>query len=278
MERRQERKIWEHNYVVPLLIATAVLAVLLILLIVLPGKDEPLPMFSEETGTTTDTESLPEETKPTVPAVSFRADLSAYEDAMNPKNCEEYLILVNKTHPVDENMRPDDLVSVLDARKSIELRADVERALEAMFLEMRAEGFRGIYVTSAYRSYSYQTSLFSYYMSVEKNADRSLSDEEAREKVLRYSAAPGTSEHQTGLCVDLMIDPMRELDESFADYPVYAWLCENAWKFGFILRFPADKVEITGYDYEPWHYRFVGREAAYEIYSRKLCLEEYLAK
>ena len=68
------------------------------------------------------------------------------------------------------------------------------------------------------------------------------------------------------------------LDESFANYAVFAWLRENAWKFGFILRFPSDKVEITGYDYEPWHYRFVGRYDAYMIQKDNLCLEEYVAQ
>ena len=75
-----------------------------------------------------------------------------------------------------------------------------------------------------------------------------------------------------------MTNGMSDLDESFADYPVYDWLQENAWKFGFILRFPADKTDVTGYDYEPWHYRFVGRADAYVIHSRGLCLEEYVAQ
>jgi len=69
---------------------------------------------------------------------------------------------------------------------------------------------------------------------------------------------------------------MTDLDESFATYPVYKWLRENAHKFGFILRFPEDKVDITGYSYEPWHYRFVGQRAAAEIYLSGECLEEYL--
>ena len=145
-----------------------------------------------------------------------------------------------------------------------------------MMREMRAAGFTDVYVTSAYRDYSYQVSLFNTYINREMAADRTLTESQAREKVLTYSAAPGTSEHQSGLCVDFITSTMADLDESFATYPVYKWLRENAHKFGFILRFPEDKVSITGYSYEPWHYRFVGQAAAAEIYLSGECLEEYL--
>ena len=149
-------------------------------------------------------------------------------------------------------------------------------ALTAMMREMRAAGYTDVYVTSAYRDYSYQVSLFNTYINKEMAADRTLTEAQAREKVLMYSAAPGTSEHQSGLCVDFITSEMTDLDESFATYPVYTWLRENAHKFGFILRYPEDKVDVTGYSYEPWHYRFVGQRAAAEIYLSGECLEEYL--
>ena len=141
---------------------------------------------------------------------------------------------------------------------------------------MRTEGITDVFVTSAYRSYSYQTSLFNTY--IEQEMASGLSYDKARERVLTYSAYPGTSEHHTGLCVDLMTRSMSELDESFASYEVYPWLLENAWKFGFILRYPEEKTEITGYTFEPWHYRFVGRDHAYKMKQNNLCLEEYLAE
>jgi D-alanyl-D-alanine carboxypeptidase len=192
---------------------------------------------------------------------------------------QKYLLLINKQNKVDESFAPSPLKKVKDTHKDIELELTVARALEAMFIEMRAAGVgEGVFVTSAYRSYTYQNWLFGYYIEEEKSKDRTLTDAEARDRVLHYSAAPGTSEHQSGLSVDLMTNGMRELDESFADEPVYDWLLENAWKFGFILRFPKDKTDITGYDYEPWHYRFVGRENAYQIWSQNLCLEEFLAQ
>ena len=211
-----------------------------------------------------------------MPTVTFKSDLSAYEDDMNPKNADAYLLLVNKQTPLSASYKPSSQIAVKDARREITLETTAARALEAMFIEMRAQGFTDVFVTSAYRSYDYQSWLFNNYISEEKQKNPSLSDAAARELVLRYSAAPGTSEHQSGLCADLMTNNMRELDESFADYPVYDWLCDNAWKFGFILRYPSDKTDITGYDYEPWHYRFVGREHAYAIHTRGICLEEYL--
>ena len=84
-------------------------------------------------------------------------------------------------------------------------------------------------------------------------------------------AEPGTSEHELGLAIDINAD----LDRSTSD-EVYGWLAQNAWKYGFVLRYPADKTDITGIDYEPWHYRYVGQEAAKEMHKKGLCLEEYL--
>ena len=109
------------------------------------------------------------------------------------------------------------------------------------------------------------------------NPGTEMSLEDARKVVLSYSAAPGTSEHQTGLCLDFTTTKMQgNLTEKFEEEPAFAWLSQNAYKFGFILRYPQSKVAITGYSYEPWHYRFVGREAATDIYYSGLSLEEYL--
>ena len=95
--------------------------------------------------------------------------------------------------------------------------------------------------------------------------------------VLSDTAAPGTSEHQTGLCCDMHSSPSAGVARTaFPSNPAYKWLTENAWKYGFILRYPEDKVDITGYTYESWHYRFVGRYHAAKIHAMGLCLEEYL--
>ena len=89
-------------------------------------------------------------------------------------------------------------------------------------------------------------------------------------------AIPGTSEHQLGLAVDLVDANYGYLNEYQAETPTQQWLMENSWQFGFILRYPVDKSEITGIIYEPWHYRYVGKENAKDIYESGLCLEEWL--
>lgn len=266
-----KKKIYEYNFKLPLILALVALAVLLAIYFGMGGK----PPVDDETTPEPAETTEPKQEEP-MPSISFKSDLSAFEDAMTVTD-EKYLLLINKQNKVDDSFVPSPLVKVKDAKKDIELESTAARALEAMFIEMRAQGYTDVFVTSAYRSYSYQTWLFNYYIEEEKKDDPRLTDPEAREKVLHYSAAPGTSEHQSGLAVDLITSGMgNELDESFATYPVFDWLKENAWKFGFILRFPSDKTDITGYDYEPWHYRFVGRENAYKIWQNGFCLEEFL--
>ena len=132
-----------------------------------------------------------------------------------------------------------------------------------------------LFVTSSYRSYEYQEMLYNRYVS--DNISAGMSQAEAEAEASKTSARPGESEHQTGLCFDFIVASMGgSLDERFENTPAFEWLSKNAHHFGFILRYPEDKVAITGYDYEPWHYRFVGRTAAMEIYHDGLSLEEYL--
>ncbi len=249
----------------PLLICAALALIMGAVVLALYTGEDPLPPQTQDTTDKTDPAALPE--------MNFLTDLSDFEPAMSTED-SRFLILINKENRVSLASKPEQLVKVKDAKKVIELDATAQAALEAMFIEMRAAGFSDVFVTSAYRSYDYQSYLFNFY--IEEEMAKGLSFEAARDKVLTYSAEPGTSEHQSGLAVDLMTSGMSELDETFADHPVYDWLTENAWKFGFVLRFPEDKTEITGYSYEPWHYRFVGRRHAYEIHKNRLCLEEYI--
>ena len=210
------------------------------------------------------------------PQFEYSIDVSAYLDNIDPENTEEYLVLANKTSPLGEDYAPDDLIQIeCRTNKTIYLRRDAANALYAMMLDMTANGITDVFVTSAYRSYSYQVGLFEKYVNDHMKKD-GLTREEAEAAALEYSARPGTSEHQTGLCIDFMTDDMHDLDESFEDTAAFRWLSENAHKYGFILRYEEDKVDTTGYKYEPWHYRFVGRTAATEIYNSNLCLEEYL--
>ena len=210
--------------------------------------------------------------------VEFTTDLSAYEQYMNPENADEYLVLVNNTNTVDASYIPGDLVYVVntrqDGRETQLMRECAEKALEALYIEMNAAGFTDVSVTRGYRAYTTQEYLHNTYISNEMAADPSLTWDQAKAIVLTYSADPGTSEHQTGLCIDMHNLPSA--DRSFANEAAYTWLSDNAWKFGFILRFPENKTEITGISFEPWHWRFVGREHAKAIHDGGLCLEEYV--
>ena len=223
----------------------------------------------------------------------YKTDISDIEKILETKDAK-YRILVNKDCAVDSSFDPGKIVEVGSAYtnggKKVEREENVKIAVEAMINEMRACGISGICVTSGYRSYAYQEWLFNKYIADEKEKAPGLSDKEAEEKVLKYSARPGTSEHHTGLCVDMWVsDAMLELenfgyegtypdDVGFAETEAFEWLRENAHRFGFILRYPEDKVDVTKYSYESWHYRFVGIPAASEIHKKGITLEEYLGK
>ncbi len=223
----------------------------------------------------------------------YKTDISAVKAALNTTDAT-YLVLANKECIIGEDYQPESLL-VIDPDytlygKEISLSDNAAKAAVAMIDEMRAEGYNNIYITSGYRSYEYQQNLYRQYFEAERAKNPTLGDEEIKNIVLSYSALPGTSEHQTGLCMDMFVSPgMQELenygyegkypnDIGFAETEEFKWLKENAHKFGFILRYPENKSDITGYSYESWHYRFVGIAAASEIYQRNITFEEYLSK
>ena len=213
-----------------------------------------------------------------------------------------YLLLVNKQNPLGMEYVPENLVDIpsnICVDKDLQMDARALEALKLMMAEMRTEGITDTLVTSAYRSYEYQAGVYNKYLldemeGISKYAFQYLGDyylytnydmndknvhltrEDAQRVVDSYSSAPGYSEHQSGLCVDFIEKGKSVLDETFAESEAFAWLVENAYRFGFILRYPEGKEDVTGYSYEPWHYRFVGREAATEIYAWGYTLEEYL--
>ena len=222
-----------------------------------------------------------------------------------------YLILANKERPLGEGYVPAGLVALsCNTTYSMELDVRAARALYEMLNAMEYAGIdvgngesgNALAVTSAYRSYRLQKELFEGYIEQEmesvggfsadavavlgaqylytnytSNGLTTLTEEDATAVVRSYSAEAGKSEHQTGLCVDFITEKMNHsLTVAFEETEAFAWLSENAHAYGFILRYPEGKEAITGYTYEPWHYRFVGREAATEIYTRGITLEEYL--
>ena len=243
----------------------------------------------------------------TNPPISFASECFDYADDMqlasypNPNIdaktaaalCVEKLTLVNKSHALTKaQITTNGLVSLKSLNcPTVNGLADYDNkdffdpiaalALIAMVNEANKtlEGDDKILVSSAYRSFEYQEGLLEDYVD-KYMGEHDVSEEEAREQVLLTSAPAGTSEHHTGLCVDLVEKrgELRELDESFEETDAFAWLSKNAHKYGFILRYPKNKTDITKYSYEPWHYRFVGVYAATIIYEDNITLEEYLAE
>ncbi len=130
------------------------------------------------------------------------------------------------------------------------------------------------YVVSSYRTHEHQTGNYNrkveYYVNL--GYDRASAEKEAATII----AVPGTSEHQLGLAVDIIDSRLWALEWEQADLPAQKWLMENCWRYGFILRYPKDKTDVTGIIYEPWHYRYVGHELAAELHELDLTLEEYI--
>lgn len=209
---------------------------------------------------------------------TYTAELSEEErNAINAGADGKYLILINKTNKLPDDYVLDDLVDIRDTRKDRapeKMLKVAETALHAMLQEAAANGYSDVTITSGYRTYAKQQALFNNYVNNEmaKGKDK----ESALAAAAKYSAYPGYSEHQTGLCADM--HNLSGANQSFGYTDAGKWLAANAHRFGFILRYPQGKEDVTTYMWEPWHFRFVGIHHANEIYESGLCLEEYLAK
>ena len=177
-----------------------------------------------------------------------------------------YLRLVNKDHPMTEEDVPEVATETVDT-KGYQVDVRIMEDLEAMFADARAAG-RNPMICSAFREWDMQVSLY------ENKIARVM--QEAAVEAATVVAKPGTSEHQIGLALDIVSSEYQELDEAQMETEDQKWLMENSWKYGFILRYPMDKSEITGVIFEPWHYRYVGKKAAKEITEQNLTLEEYV--
>ena len=214
-----------------------------------------------------------------LPDYDYSIDMNAYKNAVTVTD-KAYLKLATKENPLDSDYVPDSLAALPTELtlygKEVKMEETAVLAAEALVRELHARGYTDIVITSGYRSYEYQQILFNTYLGEEMAAHPGWTQAQCEAEVLTYSARPGESEHQTGLCMDLISISNVELDESFAQNPAYAWLIENAHYFGFILRYPKDGTDSTGFSYEPWHYRFVGVKAATAIYKKGITLEEYL--
>nr|WP_294493812.1 M15 family metallopeptidase [uncultured Mediterraneibacter sp.] len=182
------------------------------------------------------------------------------------------LILVNEEHPLDAAYVPEKLTEIsagylVDDRISADLRQ--------MMQDGAAQGLE-MYVTSAYRSYDEQIETFN--ASMQNRLTQGMTPLQAYQETSMQVALPGTSEHATGLAVDIISTRYEALDERQGDTAEQQWLMAHCHEYGFILRYPPEKSDITGIIYEPWHYRYVGKDAAKEITEQGITLEEYLGE
>lgn len=174
---------------------------------------------------------------------------------------DDDLVLVNQQNPLNEEQLPTNLINLFEQPRSYELfsgeillRPHVATALQQMIADANKEGLTHFIVMSGYRTLAEQQELYN-------------------DMGANYAMKPGYSEHHTGLALDI-----GSTETTMDVAPEGAWLASNAWRYGFILRYPADKVAITGIEFEPWHLRFVGLPHSQIMYEQNLALEEYVSK
>lgn len=201
--------------------------------------------------------------KDVVTYVNIKLDLPVYTDTLQVEDENSLFVLVNKYNHLPKNYKPSDLVYLDGAYGN---SVPVREVLKDSFLKLQEAAKKEINInlmpTTAFRDEAFQTTLYNKYVASDgvKEADT-------------YSARPGYSEHQTGLAIDLKntaLSDIRLTDDN------YEWLENNSYKYGFIIRFPKAKEFITGYQFENWHIRYVGLEAAKTIHDEDLTLEEYV--
>lgn len=185
-------------------------------------------------------------------------------------NPDSYTMIVNRDYPMPKEYVPSDLVvpevkfSFYGTYEKSYMRKTAADAIKKLFDGAKSEGYE-LKVVSAYRSYERQEAIYN-------NNIR----KKGKENTDAVSATPGCSEHQTGLCADVSSDSVGcTIEQNFGDSPEGKWLAKNSYKYGFIIRYPKGKSDITGYSYEPWHIRFVGNNLAKYLYDKKITLEEY---
>jgi D-alanyl-D-alanine carboxypeptidase len=197
--------------------------------------------------------------------VNISANIDWY-DTIKPTDLSKgNLILVNKYNYLPDNYEIEDLVdmSIQVSFQGKQIKKEVYEAFYNMSMAARKENLK-IVANSAYRDYEYQSTLYKRY---KNNKGQAYAD--------KYAARPGHSEHQTGLSID--VSTLNSSLENFHETDEYKWLIENAHKYGFILRYPENKEHLTGYNYESWHYRYVGVDVATQIKNEDITFDEYYA-
>ena len=226
-----------------------------------PAPETAASSAAPETAASTAAASAMQTSAPETAASSAAPETQASAYAPQP-SADPLLTLVNRTHAVPEGWT----VSRVELRGGQSVDERIYPNLQAMFDTMRAQGLSP-FVREGYRTHEYQVAVMQ--NRINTYLSQGYSESEAKRLAEQYVAVPGTSEHELGLAVDI-----NSTDGN--SWPVYNWLAQHAHEYGFILRYPDGKNSITGINYEPWHYRYVGKENAAAIHASGLTLEEYL--
>lgn len=225
-------------------------------------QSEPTPEASAPSQST-DASEPPAETQPSETNSETAPET---EPPTNPPEDTSWsLVLVNASHPLPENWQ----IELTDLRYGEQVDSRMYPYLQAMFDACRADGLLPM-VNSSYRSTADQQRIMDNYIS--DYLEQGYSEADAKAEAEKWVAIPGTSEHQLGLAVDIDSDDLTLCSNE----SVWNWMKEHCAEYGFILRYPEGKEDITGISHEPWHFRYVGKEAATEIMTQGICLEEYL--
>lgn len=249
-----------------------------LLLLLLTGCQERRPIDRQEVQEVSSSQEVSQEEESSLPPQEEEPEESSQPEEKKQTGIPEgltrsdwNLILVNAQHPLEEEL-PVELADVygmqFDARAAEDLKAFIDAGQVA--------GFQ-VQMVDTYRSFA--VSQYNLDRRIGQLMEEGCTEEEARAIAVKWIAPPGQSEHNTGLALDVVSVEYRQanalLDHNFEEDPLFQWLIDNCADYGFVLRYPKDKEEITGITYEPWHYRYVGREAARYIMDNQLCLEEF---
>ena len=188
------------------------------------------------------------------------------EEATTDSDTSWELRLVNKDNPIPSDYEIPELTELKNGQK---VDSRIYPSLQEMFDAAKEDGVEP-YITSSYRTYQEQQEQMD--EKVQEFVNEGMSQDEAETEAKNWVSEPGTSEHELGLAIDISSEDKESQDPTV----VWEWLASNSYKYGFILRYPEDKTDITGIDSEPWHFRYVGVDAATEMYEKGITLEEYL--
>ncbi|GFI16969.1 MAG: M15 family metallopeptidase [Lachnospiraceae bacterium] len=235
------------------------------------GMDAPaLKDAAEEAGA--EPAALPDNARAEVRGGEGQAEALLEETAFDGQDWK--LMLINKQHPIPEEYSFT-LGTIKAAGGNMKCDERIIKELNAMMDEAGKDGIN-LAICSPYRDLARQESLFNRKIKAYMQGGMTYMD--AYKISSQAVTVPGASEHQAGLALDIISDTYTVLEEGFADTPAGRWLEENCARYGFILRYPEGKELITGIGFEPWHFRYVGREAAEIIMEEEICLEEFWEK